>query len=112
MAFTPLPASFVECAQPMSKSEAFSTALGLVFGKQQQQVLGGGAAASKQNINKTKTTKSLSGGGNKMEKQKKKEPFIFLFGKPQYDWVKGEIIPHNRAKDHKWLVKSADKKKL
>jgi hypothetical protein len=47
---------------------------------------------------------------NSKDKKKKNEPFVFLIGKPQYDWVTGKT-EYNRKERVNWLYKPTTKEK-
>ena len=40
--------------------------------------------------------------------EKKKEPFVFMIGKPQYDWATGKRSYSSNKKRHSWVVKAKD----
>jgi len=58
----------------------------------------------------TNDKKQAKNGKKVAEKdEKKKEPFVFLIGKPQYDWGKGRVLnPGENKKRMNWLYKEGD----
>mmetsp|Transcript_25204 Transcript_25204/g.45618 ORF Transcript_25204/g.45618 Transcript_25204/m.45618 type:complete len:118 (-) Transcript_25204:260-613(-) len=63
-----------------------STSLNMIFGGKPKQT------DSKKNAPKDET------------KKKKKSPFVMLFGKPQYDWTKGEPMTDRSKMGHVWYT--------
>ena len=43
---------------------------------------------------------------NTKDEPKKKEPFVFLYGKPQYDWVKGKPMERRGVGEFSWSTKA------
>lgn len=66
---------------------------------------------NKNNNNKKSPQKPNNSNENKKKNnpdEKKTEPFIFLYGKPQYDWTTGKPIAKDSwvtKKRQNWLVK-------
>lgn len=45
------------------------------------------------------------------EKKEEKEGFVFLFGRPQYDWVTGKPVEGRKFGGKDWLNRDDKKKK-
>jgi hypothetical protein len=78
--------STTTCVVPSVSSS--STSLNMIFGGKPKQT------DSKKNVPKEETKK----------KKKKKSPFVMLFGKPQYDWTKGEPMTDRSKMGHVWYT--------
>jgi hypothetical protein len=80
---------------PSSRSASSTTQL---------QIFGWGSRGD----DKEKTPKA--GPKNVKKEEKKKEPFVFMIGKPQYDWATGKRSYTSNKKRHNWVVKPEDYK--
>lgn len=51
-----------------------------------------------------KTAISKGDSKNKLKEEEPKKPFIFLYGKPQYDWVKGKPMEKKAKAEFSWYT--------
>jgi hypothetical protein len=49
-----------------------------------------------------KATTPKGGSKSKQQEEEPKKPFIFLYGKPQYDWVKGKPMEKKAKAEFSW----------
>ena len=67
----------------------------------------GGSKKAEKAAPKGKKSSPKKGKGTE---EKKKEPFVFLFGKPEYDWVNNKTIKTSESRRINWLYKAPPKK--
>ncbi|KAI2493178.1 hypothetical protein MHU86_21367 [Fragilaria crotonensis] len=83
--------AFTTPSRHSTSSSVSTTAVGLFgfFGKDEQN---------------TKGAISKGGRKNKSKEDEPKKPFIFLYGKPQYDWVNNKPMEKKAAAEHTWFT--------
>ncbi|KAI2514145.1 hypothetical protein MHU86_38 [Fragilaria crotonensis] len=83
--------AFTTPSRHSTSSSVSTTAVGLFgfFGKDEQN---------------TKGAISKGGSKNKSKEDEPKKPFIFLYGKPQYDWVNNKPMEKKAAAEHTWFT--------
>jgi hypothetical protein len=89
--------------QSSSPEASSTTAIGIFWNKKSNAEDTKGKAA---NPKAKKSSPAKDKASSVSSDEKNEKPFIFLYGREEYNWVTGKRIPHGtNTKKHNWLNK-------